>query len=113
MDNDNTILGGIDPEVMDRLVTRRDAIRQGASVSGKLAAGLALASVPVAIATLSKDAFAQTPSDVTAVLNFALMLEIFEIRSSLSLYFFAFRFPADHLAQSIATRAAFGSSSPR
>ncbi len=78
MNNDNTILGGIDPEVMDRLVTRRDAIRQGASAGGRLAAGLALASVPVALATLSQDVFAQTPSDVTAVLNFALMLEIFE-----------------------------------
>ena len=78
MNNDNTILDGIDPEVMDRLVTRRDAIRQGATAGGRLAAGLALASVPVALAALSQDVFAQTPSDVTAVLNFALMLEIFE-----------------------------------
>ena len=67
MNNDNTILGGIDPEVMDRLVTRRDAIRQGASASGKLAAGLALASVPIALATLSQDVFAQAPSDTHAV----------------------------------------------
>ena len=78
MNNDNTILDGIDPELMDRLVTRRDAIRQGATAGGRLAAGLALASVPVALAALSQDVFAQTPSDVTAVLNFALMLEIFE-----------------------------------
>jgi len=73
-----TILGGIDPEISDRLVSRRDAIRQGATVSSRLAAGLALASVPVALAALSKDAFGQTPADVTDVINFALKLEIFE-----------------------------------
>ena len=78
MDNNETILGAIDPEITDRLVTRRDALRQGASVGGKVAAGLAMASVPVALAALSKDAFAQTPADVTAVVNFALALEIFE-----------------------------------
>jgi len=78
MNDNETILGAIDPEITERLVTRRDALRQGASASGKLAAGLAMASVPVALAALSKDAFAQTPADVTAVLNFALALEIFE-----------------------------------
>ena len=78
MNNHETILGAVDPEIAERIVTRRDAIRQGASVGSKVAAGLALASVPVALAALSKDAFAQTPADVTAVLNFALTLEIFE-----------------------------------
>jgi hypothetical protein len=78
MDNNETILGAIDPEISDRLVSRRDAIRQGASVSTRLAAGIAMASVPVALAAMTKDAYAQAPADVTAVLNFALMLEIFE-----------------------------------
>jgi hypothetical protein len=78
MDNNETIFGAIDPEITERLVSRRDALRQGATVSGKLAAGLAMASVPVALAVLTKDAFAQAPSEVTAVLNFALALEIFE-----------------------------------
>jgi hypothetical protein len=78
MDNNETILGAIDPEITERLVTRRDALRQGASASGTVAAVLAMASVPVALAALSRDAFAQTPADVTAVLNFALALEIFE-----------------------------------
>ncbi len=78
MNNDHTILGGIDPEITDTLVSRREAIRQGASVSGKLAAALALASVPVALSALAQDAYGQTPSDVTDVINFALMLEIFE-----------------------------------
>jgi hypothetical protein len=76
--NTTTIFDTIDPEIADRLVSRREAIRQGASVGGRVAAGLALASVPVALAALTKDAFAQSPADVTAVLNFALTLEIFE-----------------------------------
>ena len=76
--NTTTILDGIDPEITDRIVSRRDAIRQGAAMSGRVAAGLAMASVPVALAALTKDAFAQAPADVTAVLNFALTLEIFE-----------------------------------
>lgn len=78
MSNDETILGAIDPELMEHLVTRREAIKKGAAVSAPVAAGLALASVPVALAALTKNAFAQSPADVTAVLNFALMLEIFE-----------------------------------
>jgi len=78
MKEQTTILAGIDPEITDTLISRRDAIRQGATVSGKLAAGLALASVPVALAALTKDVYGQTPSDVTDVINFALKLEIFE-----------------------------------
>jgi hypothetical protein len=78
MSNNETILGAIDPEITDRLVTRREAIKKGATVSTTVAAGLAMASVPVALAALSTNAFAQLPADVTAVLNFALMLEIFE-----------------------------------
>ncbi|MFI5257536.1 MAG: ferritin-like domain-containing protein [Gemmatimonadales bacterium] len=78
MNDDTTILGGIDPEITDRLLSRRSAIRQGAAMSTKVAAGIAMASVPVALAALTKDAFAQAPADVTAALNFALTLEIFE-----------------------------------
>lgn len=76
----NTVLGGIDPEITDQLLTRRDAIRRGASTSSKVAAGLALASVPVALAALAKDAFAAAPlpQDIIDVLNFALTLEYLE-----------------------------------
>ena len=77
MSNNETILGGIDPELMDHLVTRREAIKKGAAVSTTIGVGLAMASVPVTLAALAKDAYAQS-TDVTAVLNFALMLEIFE-----------------------------------
>jgi Ferritin-like domain len=78
MESNDTILGAIDPEITERLVSRRDAIRQGSAMSTKVAAGIAMASVPVALAALASDAYAQAPSDVTAVLNFALTLEIFE-----------------------------------
>ncbi|MEP7064518.1 MAG: ferritin-like domain-containing protein [Gemmatimonadota bacterium] len=76
----NTVLGGIDPEIADRLLTRRDALRQGASTSSKVAVGLALASVPVALAALAKDAFAADalPQNIVDVLNFALTLEYLE-----------------------------------
>ena len=78
MQNDQTILGMIEPDVVERLVSRRDAIRKGAAMSTVAAAGLAMASVPVGLAALSREAFAQAQPSVTDVLNFALMLEIFE-----------------------------------
>ncbi len=68
-----TILSAIDPELGERLISRRAAL----SRTGIVGAGLALGSVPVALAALSREAKAQT-ANVTAVLNFALMLEIFE-----------------------------------
>ena len=75
---DGPILDGIDPEIMNRLASRREAIRKGASVSSLVAAGLALGSVPVALAALAKDAFGQTPSDILDVLQFAFILENLE-----------------------------------
>ncbi len=72
------ILDGIDPEVMGRLVNRRDAIRKGASVSSAVAAGMTMGSVPVLLAAMSKDVFAQTPSVVLDVLQFAFILENLE-----------------------------------
>ncbi len=75
------VLDGIDPEITERLVTRRAAIARGAAVSSTVMAGLAMASVPVALAALSTEAFGQgtaLPADLKAVLDFALALEIFE-----------------------------------
>ena len=72
------ILAGIDPEITERLLTRREAIRKGASVSSVVAAGLTMGSVPVAIAALSTDVFGQAPSDVLDVLQFAFILENLE-----------------------------------
>jgi len=79
MDNmQQPILDGIDPEIVDRLVTRREALRRGAGLGGKLAAGLALGSVPVALAALAKETFAQTPADILDALRFAFVLENLE-----------------------------------
>ena len=78
MDKNKPILDGIDPEIMDRLVTRRAAIRKGASVSSFVAKGLALGSIPVALAALAKDVFAQTPADILDALQFAFILENLE-----------------------------------
>ncbi|HEY0037945.1 MAG TPA: ferritin-like domain-containing protein, partial [Longimicrobium sp.] len=78
MENQQPLLDGIDPEITERLVSRRDAIRRGASTSSRLAAGLALGSVPVALAALAQDTFAQTPADILDVLRFAFILENLE-----------------------------------
>jgi hypothetical protein len=72
------ILDAIDPEITERLVSRRDALRQGAGTGTRLAAGLALGSVPIALAALSRETFAQTPADVLDVLKFAFILENLE-----------------------------------
>ena len=80
MEKNQTILDGIDPEIKDRLVTRRDAIRKGATASAMLTWGLSLGSVPVALAAMSKEAFAQggLPQSVIDVLKFAFILENLE-----------------------------------
>ncbi len=71
--------GSIEPEIAERLVSRRSAILKGASTSAAVAAGLRMASVPIALAALSRDVFAQgLPSAVVKVLNFALTLEYLE-----------------------------------
>lgn len=72
------ILESIDPEIAERLAARGEAIHQGAATHSTVAAGLALASVPVALAALAHDAFGQAPANILAVLNFALTLEHLE-----------------------------------
>lgn len=74
--SNESILGGLDPEVLDVMATRRDALRG----AGRWGLGLAMASVPLALAGMAKNAFAQTglPQAVVDVLNFALTLEELE-----------------------------------
>ncbi len=73
------ILDTLEPEISETLVTRRAAIAKGAGMSSTLAAGLALGSIPVALAALSRTAWAQNaPSAVLDVLEFAYLLENLE-----------------------------------
>lgn len=78
MNTNETILGSIDPDVAERLATSSEEIAQGRTTSSRVMSGLAMASVPIALAALSRDAFGQAPNTVLGVLNFALALEIFE-----------------------------------
>lgn len=74
--SNETILGGLDPEVLDEITTRRGALAH-ASRWGLRAA---LSTVPLALAGMARGAFAQSglPANVVAVLNFALTLEELE-----------------------------------
>ena len=71
------ILDAVDPEIVTRMAARKAEIDNGSYASPGVVAALALGSVPVALAVLSREVKAQT-TDVTGVLNFALALEIFE-----------------------------------
>jgi hypothetical protein len=69
-----------DPEVVQRIVTRRDALKGGTAASAGVFTALRALSAPLALAALARDAFGQTrlPSVVVNVLNFALVLEELE-----------------------------------
>ncbi len=72
------IMQSLDPEMMEPILSRREAISKGATASSKVMAALALGSIPIALGALAKDVYGQTPADVLDVLQFALTLEYLE-----------------------------------
>jgi rubrerythrin len=72
------LLGAVEPEVVAKLNKSYDEISRGRTTSSAVAAGLAMASVPIALAALARDAFAVPPTTVVGVLQFALTLEYLE-----------------------------------
>jgi hypothetical protein len=74
------ILDAIDPEIIETLAERREEIERGSLAMNGVTAALAIGSVPIALAALSRDVYAQgtLPSAIKNVLDFALALEIFE-----------------------------------
>ena len=77
--SDKSMLGALEPDAVQTLVSRREAIAQGARVSAFTTAALAVGSVPVALGALAATARAQTPtSTIIDVLQYALLLENLE-----------------------------------
>ena len=64
----------VDADVYDRMDSRRSVMKEFASFSGKVA----LAAMPLALGSIFKKAYGQTPPDVLDVLQFALTLEYLE-----------------------------------
>lgn len=63
-----------DPEVYERLDTRRDAMKSFSKWGGRIA----LTALPLMLGGMFKKAYGQTSSSITDVLNFALTLEYLE-----------------------------------
>lgn len=74
-----SVLDAIDPEILDALVSRREAIARGTKVGAFTTAALALGSMPIALGALATTAYAQAaPAVVLDVLQYAFLLENLE-----------------------------------
>ncbi|MEO7474047.1 MAG: ferritin-like domain-containing protein [Gemmatimonadales bacterium] len=79
MDQKSPIIEAIEPDVVERVVSRREAIRQGTGATSAILAGIAVASLPVVTTAFARRAYAQaTAPSIVEVLNFALTLEYLE-----------------------------------
>ncbi|MBA2566022.1 MAG: ferritin-like domain-containing protein [Gemmatimonadetes bacterium] len=72
------LFDSIAPVRAGRTLSRREAVRTGAAAGFSVVSRLALASVPVAIAGVIRDAHAQGAPSILDVLNYALTLEYLE-----------------------------------
>ncbi|MEP7372409.1 MAG: ferritin-like domain-containing protein [Chitinophagaceae bacterium] len=66
----------VDPEIYQRMDTRRNAMKQFSGIAGKLA----LAAVPLALGGLFKKAYGQSTTGILGILNYALTLEYLEAK---------------------------------
>jgi hypothetical protein len=66
----------VDPEVYERMDSRRNAMKGFANMAGKLA----LAAVPIALGSMFKKAYGQSGASILQVLQYALTLEHLEYR---------------------------------
>jgi hypothetical protein len=66
----------VDPEVYERMDSRRSAMKQFSGLAGKLA----LATVPLALGGLFKKAYGQSTTGILGILNYALTLEYLEAK---------------------------------
>ncbi len=64
----------VDTDVYNRMDSRRSAMKEFANFSGKVA----LAAMPLALGSMFKKAYGQTPADMVDVLQFTLTLEYLE-----------------------------------
>ena len=79
--SNQSMLDTVEPDVIKRLIERKEEIDNGSPARSGVIAALALGSVPIALAALSRDVYAQGTAPtaaIKAVLDFALALEIFE-----------------------------------
>ncbi len=67
-------IGNTDPEFFQKTDSRRESIKNFQRFAGKVA----IASLPIALGGLFKKSYAQTPSSIIDVLNYALTLEYLE-----------------------------------